>query len=231
MQINIMLVIIIALVCMFFGYFFGLFEGRSQGNKKRKAEDEAGQQENPHQAATAPAPVVFDDPGLLRLREDNGSFGVELDGAPVQVDAVAPEQRKRLIELITRVRPWVEGRQTSSAPAAQPFPVSTPVSVPVSQPLSAGRTLSNTSPVTVKKEEPAAPKTMVGQIDAILQDKLVDTALARRGIKLEESASGGVTVVVGINRYPGLGDVPDPDVQAAIRAAIAEWERKFTPGI
>jgi hypothetical protein len=48
---------------------------------------------------------------------------------------------------------------------------------------------------------------------------------------LEESPGGGVSVVVGINRYAGLGEVPDPDVQAAIRAAIAEWERKFTPGM
>ena len=71
---------------------------------------------------------------------------------------------------------------------------------------------------------------MVGQIDAILQNNLVGTPLAGRGIHLVESAQGGAMVVVGMNRYAGIGDVPDPEVQAAIRAAITEWENKYTPG-
>jgi hypothetical protein len=37
-------------------------------------------------------------------------------------------------------------------------------------------------------------------------------------------------VYVGLKRYAGVGEVPDPAVQSAIRAAIAEWEKKFTPG-
>ncbi len=71
---------------------------------------------------------------------------------------------------------------------------------------------------------------MIGQIDAILQAKLVGTPLATRGVRLVESANGGAMVVVGLNRYAEVGDVPDPDVQAVIRAAIAEWENKYTPG-
>ncbi len=71
---------------------------------------------------------------------------------------------------------------------------------------------------------------MVGQIDAILQSRMIGTPLAGRGIRLVESAQGGAMVVVGLSRYAGVGEVPDPEVQAAIRAAIAEWERKYTPG-
>ncbi len=221
MQVNITMVIIVAVVCMFFGYFFGLFEGRARGYKKRKAEEETGKVEAEPQVQVieAPAPVVFDDPGLLRLREDGGKFQVELDGTPIPFDAVAPEQRKRLIELITRIRPWVEGRQAAASAVSQ---LVTPISQPV-------------APVVlvppIKKEEPTTPKTMVGQIDYILQERIADTPLAKRGIKLEESPGGGVAVVVGIKRYPGLGDVPDEEVQTVIRAAIAEWERKFTPGM
>jgi hypothetical protein len=37
-------------------------------------------------------------------------------------------------------------------------------------------------------------------------------------------------VTVGLNHYAGVGEVPNPEVQAAIRAAIAVWEKKFTPG-
>jgi hypothetical protein len=64
----------------------------------------------------------------------------------------------------------------------------------------------------------------------LIETMLIGTPLATRGIRLVESAEGGAMVVVGLKRYPGVGDVPDPEVQAAIRAAIAEWEKKYTPG-
>jgi hypothetical protein len=237
MQLNITMVIIIALACMFFGYFFGLFEGRGQGYKRRKAEEGEKKPEKQESAAAPAAPVVFDDPGLLRLKEAGGQFQVEIDGVRVNVETVAPEQRKRLIELITRVRPWVEGRQMTSAPQsavaapqAVPAPTIQPsvTSFPPVQPVAPVISLA---PFIKKEEQPSAPRTMVGQIDAILQAKIAETPLAKRGIKLEESPGGGVNVVVGMNRYAGVGDVPDAEVQTAIRAAIAEWEKKFTPGI
>ena len=81
----------------------------------------------------------------------------------------------------------------------------------------------------VQPEPVSAPTTMVGQIDAILQSKISGTPLATRGIRLVESVQGGAMVVVGLQRYAGVGDVPDPEVQAVIRAAIAEWESKYTP--
>ena len=40
-----------------------------------------------------------------------------------------------------------------------------------------------------------------------------------------------MAVFVGLTRYSGIDEVPDPDIKAAIRAAIAEWEEKFTPGL
>ena len=70
---------------------------------------------------------------------------------------------------------------------------------------------------------------MVGQIDAILQTRIAGTPLGERGIRLMDSGQGGAAIYIGLQRYPGLGDVPDPEVQAAIKAAIAEWEAKYTP--
>jgi hypothetical protein len=72
---------------------------------------------------------------------------------------------------------------------------------------------------------------MVGQIDAILQTKLAGTQLSGRGVRLIESPDGGVSVMVGLQKFSGVGEVPEAEVQAAIRAAIAEWEQRFTPGI
>lgn len=240
MQLNLWTILLIALACMFFGYFFGLFEGRGQGYRKRKKEEghEKTGVEPIAPPAGAPA-VVKDDPGLLRLKEENGQFRVDIDGVRVQVDSLSPEQRKRLIELITRFRPWVEGRQLS---VAAPAPTSTPLTAPPPAPvppagtMSMGQAAALATPArtvpAIKKDEPvAAPTTMVGQIDAILQERMLNTPLAERGIWLEEAADGSVSVRVGLSRYQTVGEVPDPEVQTAIRAAIAEWERKFTPGL
>ena len=69
------------------------------------------------------------------------------------------------------------------------------------------------------------------QIDTILQERLTGTPLEERGIFLTESADGGVIVYVGLTRYHGVDEVPDPEIKAAIREAIQEWEKKYTPGL
>jgi len=73
---------------------------------------------------------------------------------------------------------------------------------------------------------------IVAQIDTLLQDRLVNTPLAERKIRLIERTSlGGVEVYVDDQKYPSLDDVPDQQIKDAIRATIAEWERKYTPGV
>lgn len=87
-------------------------------------------------------------------------------------------------------------------------------------------------PTIAKEDRPIAPaNSIVAQIDSVLQARLAGTALEERGVFLTESPEGGVAVFVGLTRYSGLDEVPDPDIKAAIRAAIAEWEEKFTPGL
>ena len=72
---------------------------------------------------------------------------------------------------------------------------------------------------------------IVGQIDSVLQSRLEGTPLGERGIFMTQSPEGGVVVYVGLTRYNGVDDVPDPEIKAAIRAAISEWEDKYTPGL
>jgi len=218
--------IVVGILAMFFGYFFGLFEGRNQGYKKRKAEEDAEPKEElPAPSAPVPAPSVKDDPGLLRLKEENGKLRFELDGVQIAGEVITPNQRKRLIDLITRLRPWIEGHMPAPTP-----PPAAPAPAPVtSAPLTAPAVTPRTAPSGVKVEPPV-PQTMVGQIDAILQEKLSSSPFANHGIKLEESPGGGVTVVVGLKQYAGVNEVPDPQIQALLRAAIAEWEKRFTPG-
>lgn len=232
----------ISLAAMFFGYFFGLFEGRGQGYKKRKKEEASDPSLRPVvvQAAPAPppapvvnpmpAPVAPQDHTLLRLSLDQRERPcLDLDGQRIDTSKMEPQQRKRLIDLMVVMRPWIEPGPVAGRTQTGPLPT-TPNMQPIATPPSGPPPAAATFPAGSAAEPVSAPTTMVGQIDAILQSKLIGTPLATRGIRLVESVQGGAMVIVGLNRYAGVGDVPDPEVQATIRAAIAEWERKYTPG-
>lgn len=103
-----------------FVYIFGLFEGRSQGRKLRIAEEEKEKKEQP-----ASAPVKADDPGLLRIKNENGVMSLDLDGRRVDATSLNAEQRKRLIEMLSVMRPWLEGK-----PASVPAPTNPPPARP-----------------------------------------------------------------------------------------------------
>ena len=58
----------------------------------------------------------------------------------------------------------------------------------------------------------------------------MDTKFAKSGIRLQESFQGGVEVYVGLQKFSSIDDVPDDAIRSEIRAAISEWENKYTPG-
>jgi hypothetical protein len=238
------------IAALIFVYVFGLYEGRGQGYKKRKAEEEQEKKEQP-----APAPeiktVTVDDPGLLRVRNENGSIALDLDGARVNPASLSPDQRKRLIEMLSIMRPWLEGRTAPASASAPPTRTTAPApseSASISErletfagppvqppppPSQAVPPLTTPRPSTIAKEDrPSAPaNSIVSQIDSVLQARLEGTPLGDRGIFLTQSPEGGVIVYVGLTRYNGVDEVPDPEIKAAIRGAISEWEDRYTPGL
>ncbi|HKY54921.1 MAG TPA: hypothetical protein VJM08_11470 [Anaerolineales bacterium] len=235
----------IAMAAMFFGYGFGLFEGRGQGYKKRKIEEEQERKENPERPAT-PTTITVDDPGLMRIRNENGFLTLDLDGTRVNTSSLSAEQRKRLIEMLNFIRPWLENKpapapsMTTPSHPPSPSPVAdvrqgTPIASAPSNLMAqppAHTQDKPSAPAAAKEDRPAAPaNSIVAQIDAILQERLLGTPLEGRGIFLAQSPEGGVNVYVGLTRYNGVDDVPDPEIKAAIRAAISEWENRYTPGL
>lgn len=228
--------IAILLALMFFGYGFGLFEGRQQGYKKRKGEEQAQKAPQELLQTDSPAVQASPPPSLLRLSQNNhGNLRLEMDDQPVDTSSLTADQRSRLIELLTVMRPWLEGKP-APVPAAPPSPRPTsdplPGTMPGSQPVS--ETASRpASPVVEEDEddEPTGPQSMVLQIDHILHSRLAGTPLEDKGIHLQESIHGGVLVWVGLEKFEAIDDVPDNEIKQAIRAAIAEWENKFTPGL
>jgi len=220
---------------LIFVYVFGLLEGRGQGYKRRKAEEEQERREQPARAQSTS--VNVDDPGILRLKIEDGSSTLDLDGARVNTTSLSPDQRKRLIELLNMIRPWLEGKpatvQTVTTPPPPPPPMPVPFKpVSATTPPAPSNTAAPKTPAIAKEDRPVAvANSIVGQIDSILQMRLSGTPLEERGIFLAQSPEGGVMVFVGLNKYKGIEDVPDAEVKAAIRAAITEWENKYTPGL
>ena len=168
---------------------------------------------------------------------------VELEGQDVSITDGSPEQRKRLSDLLKVLQKWVQYGEPSQ-PAVEVRPVAAvaavvdttepPLVVPVvpkedTKPridLVKGAQMFFSENVS-RKVEPK-PKTIVGMIDDVLQNKLETSPLQSRKIKLEDGPHGEVIVMVGAERYTGVDQVPDPEIQAIIREAIAEWDRTKT---
>src|SRR5215211_6136762 len=156
-----------------FVYLFGLFEGRGQGYKKRKAEEEQERMEQPAARQTAQPPaaakpdtITIDDPGLLRLKDENGSFVLDLDGRRVNPISLSSDQRRRLIDMLNILRPWLEGR-SMQAPASAPAQA-VPLSPGLSRPATiadrldaigspAPQSMPSSAPVTPPARESAQP--------------------------------------------------------------------------
>jgi hypothetical protein len=81
----------------------------------------------------------------------------------------------------------------------------------------------------VKKASAPVPTSIAGQIDAILQEKLLTSPLHDRGIRLVELPDQGVQVHIGLERFESVAEVTDPEVKALLQECVAEWEKKHYP--
>lgn len=243
---NILPYFITGMVMMLIGWAMGFFDSNLRTSKKIKQAEDASAaavsesksriaQVEAKLAAIAAGTDHTDSPGLLRVKNENGFLKLDLDGVSVDPTVMTAEQRKRLMEMLSLMRPWLEGKSVSIAAPAQPLlPEDAMRSAFDAFPAPSAPSSSATAgpAVVLKDDRPSAPAgSIVDQIDGILQTRLLGTPLGSRGIYLSQSLEGGVIVYVGTSTYMGVDEVPDAEVKAAIRGAIKEWEDKYTPGL
>jgi hypothetical protein len=243
MQIGIFPVVILIFVAVAAGYVLRIFDSRLTQAAQKKLEEAS-----PLAAETPKDQNVAGEHTVLKVTVDSAiKWHLELDGSRLEdPSTLSPEQRQRMVSVVVQMRPWIDGKPASTAVSAPaPFPDSRPAPEPPSQkPLTAAQVAQIPVPPppqpkidaihglrTLLKNEIKTPDqiksvSIVAMIDSVLQAKLPGTPFAGKNIHLEEGSFGEVMVYVGINRYPGIDAVPDPEIQAFIKAAIADWEKR-----
>lgn len=137
---------------------------------------------------------------------------------PITVDSILQQDQP---VLITPPPTDIEPAPASipTAPPAPRPPTMSPVAVEPVAPVVMLPGAETTAPA-------AKPLSIVGQIDAVLQEILASSPLRSRGIRLVEDGHEGVIVWVGLEHFSGIEAVPYSEVKQVIRQAVAEWERR-----
>lgn len=173
---------------------------------------------------------------LLRLwRSPNGGLLVELTGRVLtEVKQASTAQRLELEATNEQWLSWLglphEVQKVVVESKLQPPVHSVTPSEPVlPQPAPAPKPAVDvvaaiTSPPVSKPAGSA--KSMVEQIDEILQELLRQSPHSQRSVKITQDLRDGIVVWLDGGRYPGLDSVPDAEIRKLIRAAAAEWERR-----
>lgn len=232
-------IIITGIICALIGVAIGsLLSGLMKESKSEPPQQPAGEVDWIEQVR-----LVTDKEGKAILPQFQGKVYLLEKELPA-------ERRRLLVKTLDEIRTWL-GETAVVAPVVETAP---PVPTPtIEQPTVEGASMqpdvvTQTITPTVKKlsmnpidlfakaiqsdikQVNSAPKSIVAQIDEILQEKLEGSHLERRGIRLMEFLGKGMVVMVGLDQYEGVDEVPDEEVRNLIRSSVKEWENRVELG-
>ncbi|MBN2547976.1 MAG: hypothetical protein JXB15_02370 [Anaerolineales bacterium] len=211
-----------ALICLVIGVFVGLLLASLRSP-----------QEKNHPAQNRDLAEVV---RIWQHKRDK-TLVLDLEGKQYAIrDDLSVAQHGRMVALLDALRLWLGVQEARREPqtgsvGAETTPPDASALLNLAPAEAKPRLSLNPVDILVKAMEADAPKSasanlsIAAQIDDILQKKLVDHPLRERGIRLMEMPERGLVVLVGLEEYDGVGDVPYPEIQALLRECVAEWER------
>lgn len=246
-----MILLFVAVAGACFGFLIGFLVRaltRRDNNKTKKADAELAmellQQEAPKQKS-APQINWMEIATLWRDRKD-GKFIFQIEDQYYKRGTdLKPKEREALLKIVMDFHRWLEpSLDLAPKPVnTNPLPASTVVeSVPVSNYQngdgngSTPQKRGSYNPVSMftnalNADVPSVTKkvtSMVAQVDEILQEKIIAANMQKWAIRLTEFPNRGMVVLVGLEQYDSIDEVPYERVRIIIRESVAEWEERAT---
>jgi len=175
-----------------------------------------------------------------RKRDNNLMVEFELEGMIETASDLSDGQKRRLALVAQDLNRWLGLLQAVSPtrPAAeQALPsgnLATPVSplaglVPPSGLPVPKASAVGAAPAGLSLEKPKLPPgSIASQVNDILQVMLIKTPLEKRGIRLFELPGKGMVVMVGLNQYDSVDEVPEEIIRKVIKLAVQKWEKQMS---
>jgi hypothetical protein len=164
---------------------------------------------------------------------ENDELNIEFDHKKYRKNwNLNAKQRDEIHRIILELGNWLEPvrsakKETADTILPDEFPISQemPDSNKPRLSLDPVSMLVNALQADVPKSQ-LPTKSIVTQIDDILQEKLKNSPLMGEPIRLMEWQDKGMVVMLGLERYDSVDDVPDERIKAVIRSAVKDWEQK-----
>jgi hypothetical protein len=181
-------------------------------------------------------PLLSDTQNDLRIWREGKekNLVVEIEGASYHRESDLDSEKSQLVASVIReLYDWMGVLPTPVVPSPDPKPESFPPAETQN-----GEEMRRTSlnPLQIfnrslqpleKTGSSQSDKSIVEQIDEILQVKLQDAALDGRGIHLIEGPDQGMIIEIGLRKYTDIDAVPDETIRRLIRYSVAEWENQM----
>jgi hypothetical protein len=189
---------------------------------------------------------IYKERTSLWQNRATGKLVVRIDDQMIdRQDQLSDLQRKSMNAMLKEWLAWMGFPVSLPSSPPQVEPAQTPIILqsPVSSLQNEASSARPSGPLKTADEAAASlaaqvaakpavekAKSIVEQIDEILQSKLKNSPGLKKGVKLVEDPKEGVVVWVGLDHYAGVDAVTDPEVKSLLRAAAAEWEQQHTVG-
>lgn len=229
MNLDIISTLILILVSIVIGFMLSALISNLRGSNTPR-ESSPSSQSSPYQEIAR-----------LWRNPKNESLLVEIDGEiHPSLDDLNENQKKELAVASGDLRTWLrifpkpsQINQSSAFTAEMPeepssFPSYSPQNT-FDEPEKPSLNPFQVFTRAVQESPQQAPsKSIAQQIDDILQAKLENTPFKNRGIRLVELPEEGMVVMVGLEKYKDVEDIPNEEIRNILRDAVEEWEKGET---